>query len=659
MATVEKPPRSIFEPHKDYAKLLAGAHRRRVTTFGAPAAIRHLAFWNPPRLGPAEGTPAEWRTEGTAKALPVRKRTGNADRWVAAIYRELMRRSVLHPDAFRDIRTNSEIDDRGGKLIVLFGSVIDAGDGKPRKCPKRVRPDSYRAIKLSMLWHGIRTTFSFELHTEFLALTTILDASELRPREEMARMVAADPILRDFHGALWCLASVRSTDEARCRTVHEQLYHAIWEHVEDEVLAAGSGLVPRLGKKLVDFRGVVLGTKAGPKFDFSPPFARAPSDPGTGLERSADCNIGDFDSLWKFITCALPPETEFTLSRFLEDRAFYATALGVQPDVFVGSRFTPLYYLLFEDTLNPWQLGRLISRVHRAGTARIAAIMHFDVLRRASDILSRVESKLEQAIWEMSHFSDVKRYPDLRLSLRKYHAAVEAELAKISGLKLDGTLDSRIDRSRYYVNQFTRVVQALRIKRVSGFQPYDEFVNQRMGPVFEFIDSLGRVYARIQNDRASLQGRMQTLDSLHHEQLISEAQRIADIALSCALGPYYVGSVVAHALEGVVPERAVWLSATIFGMVMFLLIRTLRDPDELPAALAGPIRKHLAGRIRRFLLALAIAVPIAILLNGLLPRVEATTERHSAEGALSKQGGEAQAGVRDGASRTTIGEISV
>jgi hypothetical protein len=194
------------------------------------------------------------------------------------------------------------------------------------------------------------------------------------------------------------------------------------------------------------------------------------------------------------------------------------------------------------------------------------------------------------------------------------HRQVEARLGEISQLRLDGTLDSRIERSRYYVKQFCRATDALRIERVAGFQPYHEFVHQRMGPVFEYIDSLGGSYARVQNDRSLLLERIQALYSLHHasqmsqaqrqisiaERQISEAQRIADIALSCALGPYYVGSIVAHALNGVIAERIVFTYALTFGIVMFFFIRVGGEEGYSSAALDT--------RTKRFALALLLAL---------------------------------------------------
>lgn len=617
-----QPPRSIFRPHDQYAKLLSGAHRRQVTPLATPAVTRHLAFWNPEKLGPEEpaGTGTETAGAPPAAAAPGQDRVAAADRCVTAVYRHVKALSENSASAVRAVETNSKVEVDGRSLLALFGSVLDAEDVTACNCPEALRADSYRAIRIWFLWHGIRTTLSFELHTEFMTLTTALDLSSPKSQEEIERIIASpDPVPGELYRALKSLSQVSGVEQAGCPAIHRALYHSVWERVEDEILSPLRDLQSNLGPNFVDFRGVSLSPKGAlEEVEFGPPFAGIPCPGGTGRERASACKLDDFDALWKFVTCALPNSTEFTLSRFLDDRAFYATALGFQSDILATTQ-SPLYYLLYEDTLNPWQLGRMVYRVHRAGTARIAAIMHYDVLRRAKDILEQVDATLESATWAMSRFADETQRESLRQSLIAGQRKVETGLSKLSQLRLDGTLEARIERSRYYVRQFERVTSALRIKRVVGFQPYDEFVNQRMGAVFESIDGLGRSFERIKRDRAALVSRIQTLDSLRNEELIADAQRIADIALSCAIAPYYVGSITAHALAGLAEPRGVWVVATLFGLIMFVLIR-LAHPrpdrhDRLQRLLETKVGAVIRSRLARFLIALILAIPLGVVVH--------------------------------------------
>lgn len=605
----------IFEPHDDYSKLLAGAHRRRVTPLGAPALVRHIAFWNPDAASPAaaEREVAEGRSRSTrstdgdptdSEPESIAQRAKAADQCIAAVYRGLQARTCGQDreGPISNVRANGRIESGRKWFTVLFHGVM-ADERGADDCPADVIPDSYRAIKISFLWHGIDTTLSFELHTEFVGLTIVLDASKYKTADELKLAKTTQGcVFNEIYERLNDFTRIKSVPLDDRPALHKFIYHTVWTRFEDEVLRPMGKIAP--GPMFVDFRGLVLGAKkVNRRVHVAAPFERIGARKGTGGERPPVCaKINCFEGLWDFMTETHPEDTELTLSRFLDDRAFYATALGSQAQLLTEGKSKPLYYLLYEDTLNQWQLGRLVYRVHRAGTARIAAIMHFDKLRRANQTVTEVERVLENALaalktkdgaaltarastdgdaagtdgdtdGEDDTFSESEERAEnkVRLFIRHRYEEVEQRLGSIAE-GLDGTLDFRIERSRYYVSQFSGVAQALRIKRVRGFQQYDEFVIQRLGPVFEYIDSLGRRYERVQKSRSLLLERIQTLDSNHQERLISQAQRVADVALSSVLGPYYVANIASHALVDIVDDKLVWLSAVFFGSVMAVLL---------------------------------------------------------------------------------------
>lgn len=593
----------LFDPHPEYPRLLAGAHRRRVTPLGAPALIRHVAFWNPASKDDqgTSGTPL-----GDRKAEPAAfaERAKSADAAIAAVYDRLRDRSENPDSGITSLSTNSHLEVGGAELMVLFATVLDSDGAPAGDCPEGVSPDSYRSIKISFLWHGLQVTLSFELHTEFLCLTTIIDVSRpLTERGLKKEQAKHGPLFGKVCEKLFAFTRIGAASAASCRALHDFLYHTVWNSLAKEVLAPLTEA--RLGTKFVDFRGLVVGTARDEAegMRIARPFARMASQHGTG-ERDSLCDPKSFDKLWKFVTCTQPKDTEFTLSRFLENRAFYATALGSQLQFLTHGMAKPLYYLLYEDTLNAWQLGRLIYRVHRAGTARIAAIMHFADLRQANQIVTDAESLLEKAIYSDSEAPDEEDEAKSRNILRQKNKEVENRLSDLGKLTLDGTLEYRIERSRYYARQFFTVADSLRIARVGGYQQYLEFVIQRLGPVFEYIDSLGRRYERVQHDRALLLGRMQTLDSLYQEKAVSRAQRIADFALSCVLIPYYVAAVASHALEHLLNPQLVWVAALVFGTIMFVLIRL--PHHYLPLFQAGPSRRFATAIAAAIVLTFAV-----------------------------------------------------
>jgi hypothetical protein len=605
----------LFGEHPEFPRLLAGAHRRRVTPMGSPALVRHVAFWNPTRAGP-ERTDDETVLQkmasqpGNPDPNSIARRARMADATIQKLYASLCVGNSRSDHIITLLNTNSEIVHEGRRLVVLFSGGIRAKTGAKADLPPEVQPDSYRGIKVRFHWRGITTSLNFELHTEFLAMTMIVDASPHRTEEEIEKGKAlyGEP----FADLLTCLEALSNDDlpEDEYKNYHRFLYHDVWDRFGDEVLGALQGDLTLADRKFVDFRGLVLGAQDPQGSGLARAFSRLRRERTTGKEQGIDLNMDRFDSLWKFMISSLPSETEYTLSKFLGGRAFYATALGSQSDALSARATKPLYYLIYESTQNDWQLGRLVYRVHRAGTARIGATMQFEELRKANETLSVIEEELEERIpllleTRTGHDTNV----EFRNSLGQLYRQVEARMGQLSA-NIDGTLEARVERSRYYVKQFFTVTKALRIDRFRGFQQYDEFVLQRVGPVFEYIDGVGRKFERVHNDRALLLGRIQTLDALilqeqisqsqriavRQQDLIVDAQKIADIALSCVLGPYYVGAILAHsAIFGHDGEVWVWRYAVVFGLAMFLMLVL-----QLP-------RPGYLGRWIRFIPALIIA----------------------------------------------------
>ncbi|MGA9580926.1 MAG: DUF3422 family protein [Allosphingosinicella sp.] len=615
----------IFDTHGDYPRLLAGAHRRRVAPLGAPSLVRHLAFWNPAKVGPREGSALTSTKPSDAKDVAentepasIADRAHLADQAIVDLYKSL----AMQPEKSKivsNISTNSEVELDGRRIIILFDSALNPQTNEIEPCPPEIIPDSYRTIKINFLWHGLTLTLSFELHTEFLTLTIILDASKRFCEGSKLTETA-----RRLHEELQIFRNLDGKTDEECKGLHSYVYYDVWDQFGAEILSPLGKYNKSLGEKFIDFRGVVLGTdvESAASPQISLPFSRDPAESGTGIEREPLCQMTEFDQLWTFIRCTQQEDTEFTVSRFLSSRAFYATALGNQPRAMLEGTGRPLCYLLYEDTLNDWQLGRLLYRVHRAGTMRIAAIMHFDALRDANELLSKMEGELESAnarLLDDPGTEGEEPADDFRDWLRARHDFVEGKMKKVAELKLDGTLESRIERSRYYVKQFNTSAEALRIDRVSGFQRYDEFVTQRLGPVFEYIDSLGRKYTRVQNEKSILIGRIQTYDSQYNQETVSRAQRIADLALSCVLVPYYAAYVTVQATSSLFPEKIVWVTSLCFGIIMFIMLKLLLPVWHRMFGVAAP--RFLNGLGNRYIIAALLALLSALALKQAVPEL--------------------------------------
>lgn len=595
-----------FRLHSDYPRLIAGAHRRRVTPMGAPALVRHLVFWKPPDQPGAsealEDPDAQAETEIAATsaqptkeqaASMARRRALGFDQAIALVYHRLKLSARGRYPTIASIVPNSIVD--GTDLILLFESAAD-GIGVLQPVPAGWEADSYRTIAIEFRWRHLPVTLSFELHTEFMTITSIIDISRDTDRIDL-KQSKSYATARSIVTGLTDLADQATlgqlSKDRSCKPFHRQLYIDVWEEFEQALLSPlhGEGQTS-IGAKIVDFRGLVLGAGKEPG-SFAPPFKRAAGvgDQEMGPTRDPACSENGLAKIWPLLTCELSRGTEFTVSSILGGCAYFATALGDQSAVKTEAHRHPIYYFIYEDTFSPAQLGRLIYRLHRAGTSRIAAAMHYWRIRAVSERLARVDDLLDRqlgsrgSVWQRT--GPGRTGGDGEYEINRRYFEVEKRLLRIARLDFDGPLDYRIERSRYYANQFERVAKSLRVDRVGGYQPYIEFVHQRFGPVFDDIDRIGTRYARVQQKRSLLYRRMQISETIRQENAIGEStkaiekfQDLADIALSCVLGPYYLAYILANALGGWIDPQALWISALVFGISMGMAI-SLRLPFRI------------------------------------------------------------------------------
>jgi hypothetical protein len=94
-------------------------------------------------------------------------------------------------------------------------------------------------------------------------------------------------------------------------------------------------------------------------------------------------------------------------------------------------------------------------------------------------------------------------------------------------------------------------LELLRIDRLEGDQPYNDFVARRLGAEFDYIDRLGVRYERAVNNIVALDQNYLAMRSNDIQNKIQKIQELGDLALIGALLPYYV----MHLLDLVVNER--------------------------------------------------------------------------------------------------------
>lgn len=343
--------------------------------------------------------------------------------------------------------------------------------------------------------------------------------------------------------------------------------------------------------------------------------------------------------LWPVIECEdYLHEHEFTVSGFLNGRALFLTALGPKPpDGFqCGWAWTPVCNFIHSFTDDEWQLGRLIDRIKYLGTLRLAATVQIEQLLKAgaqvnhltgsiaqADRMVQDELKLRTAASAAgataaptpasvkgksstpdsgaseqpagrgerdSGTSPEKTEEESAGKPRPPRNADEAvDQVRIAYRKLNdevsGDIVHRLERAEYYIAQFEKTASALRVRRIEGFQQYNEMVSRRMSGIFGYI-SLMRIRMRDVDARMSALARayaslktVETTDNIKslvksmkdQDKKIEQIQEFGEIALIGVLIPYYLGVALFHYtfhLEGAAALQAWRILLSLFAAVV-------------------------------------------------------------------------------------------
>ena len=160
---------------------------------------------------------------------------------------------------------------------------------------------------------------------------------------------------------------------------------------------------------------------------------------------------------------------------------------------------------MYSNTLNPWQIGELSDRLNRLGTVRLAAMMDFEKLRRAGNFIRDIRNNILPQIKEFQKSYDFAKTLKAKESAIKsfeqgYVRTEKAVVALTGKLKMNVAIESRIERSYDYIEQWRTGLKWLRIRHLEGFPSYGEFVERRLGPKFDYISKLRNRYTRLMSD---------------------------------------------------------------------------------------------------------------------------------------------------------------
>ena len=142
-------------------------------------------------------------------------------------------------------------------------------------------------------------------------------------------------------------------------------------------------------------------------------------------------------------------------------------------------------YFLFYRGPSRNQLARLNRRINNAGEARVLSIAEMKQVRDAGDELRQIEAELNHLMSKSSFTDD-----DLAV-LRKRHANAETRLVR-------GGLRHRIGRTTYYSQLLHQRVRDLRIRRLVGWQTYDEYIARVFEPQYDTYNRYGARSAAVE-----------------------------------------------------------------------------------------------------------------------------------------------------------------
>jgi uncharacterized membrane-anchored protein len=504
-----------------YGEINHGAHRKPADLIGAPAFIWHQALWNP--------------VAGDKQSRD--KRAERINGYLTALHAKIT--SV-------DSGVSPELQD----ILVEYD-------------------DRVRASTLEFVWLGVRAKIRIENHTEYLSLTSIIDASvdlsavlEERRNELQSQPLLSTNIRQKIENFRNGTHRPFNSDDLPTfpdlNDTHKFVYYDIWDewffpeilNADDYLSSSDDGPLKIGGLRFADIRGFITceeypinrdeqkeedRLKANRGSDFflldsrvQGPFYKTEEERRGQWQRtwipSEEWARRRLDNAWPFLSMArsrspMPGRTEFTVSRLLDGRVLYASALGPQPQLgtTTSGLERPVLFYAHSVTQCERQIGRLADRLCQLGTLRLAALVPLPALKAVPEQLTKVEDIINETRNQTHQLIQVSKSgltapseleTDILKNLEEIQRLMNdlsAGRSVLTSAKIgDAPLEYRLQRSAYYKTIFYSLFSGMRIKRLEGYQPYDEFIKHRLQSAFGFIESLEARIRAVRTDWRAL-----------------------------------------------------------------------------------------------------------------------------------------------------------
>jgi hypothetical protein len=602
---------------RDYHELNAGAHRKAPKVLRAPALVWHLAFWvNSHEIGGNDKPPTTTNEAPKKRTLDEVKLA--IDSYIIALLRSRGAEARLAPCIsgacllFKDA-----YNERSLKLV-------GRSDLKRRQLD--MLDSTVRAVTLQFSWRKLDVSIRFEVRSEYFTISTFVELERDRSKANNPDGFSEVP---DLNG---CLGEIRKylngspadpesgVDETAPRSwtpagdelegrINRYVFHDFWTTYRTEVLQ-GETLEtyrhnPIFGHIFADFRGLIASDQAVEFADDG--FFQDGNPPSWGAEAKKRCL-----PLIQHRNRVDHSRHECAVNYMLDGRALYMSTLGPHLPSIPEEHRIPVEFIIYAHVhprdrtiVNKWQLGRVVSQILLLGTLRLCALKDLKWLHVAGQKLGSLEESTQSArkAIAFTEIDSTGSEPNVAAERQKRGREAMAKIAEahsnlngITGDFLRETGDGplfRIERSRYYVQQFEENIKLLRIRRLEGDQPYDQFIRRRLGSEFDFINRLGIRYERAASSIVTLDQNYLAItqnalveratkideDTMSIQSEIRKIQEYGEFALLAALVPYYV----THLLELIITEQYVpVLTASVWAM--FIAIAFYRMFKTVPYA---------------------------------------------------------------------------
>jgi hypothetical protein len=447
-------------------------------------------------------------------------------------------------------------------------------------------PARYQNFSLAFFWHNVWVKFRFMRHSEYVSMGIYIDLSGSDRLDNPCRLRRGDT--GEIDHTLWdrisgaflmvnevCGERYRdirygnmeehrsARDRERLAGAHRELYETIWLDFEREILGPSLDLCSKdlrwkqVGAVVYDGRIVLLHMPPGypasaapsatffspPRFD-CPQLSRLSERIALNDVLNASAALACADTVQPYISASSTTNDariEYTANLLLGRRVVYMSSLSAE---FTGSDrdFSPTKSLLVCKPNHSWQLGRLIDRLFLMGSARVAALINLEALIATGDKLQAMMTLLEKEDERVREWT-----PDDLHQMENLAVKVRTDTVKLND-GCEGGIDYRIERSRYYVGQFTEAEKTLRLDMIEGFQIYSTFVRRRYFSTYDHIHRLGDRLARHRLAFASLTQRIGYRNERMLQRRLLGLQVVAELFLSIPL-VYYTGHILENLLK--------------------------------------------------------------------------------------------------------------